>query len=194
MQAVLDEVGERLLNSDESLIRIPEVCEATGVNYGSVYHHFGSREGVIDAAYNMLFSQFAAEDIRILRAVSETSNSLGEYVANMSALTGTFSSGPERIRRRSIRVRIVAASLTRPQLRDLIGVTQQGVTEELSNLVQNGQDRGWLRSDVSAHSISVVLQSLLVGRVIDDVSSTPIDPVEWENSIAVLLMSLLNKE
>ena len=54
MQAVLDAVAERLMAGDELLIRIPEICEATGVNYGSVYHHFGSREGVIDAAYNMI--------------------------------------------------------------------------------------------------------------------------------------------
>ena len=44
MQAVLDEVALRLSTTDESLIRIPDICEATGVNYGSVYHHFGSRE------------------------------------------------------------------------------------------------------------------------------------------------------
>lgn len=61
MQAVLDAVGERLMNADESLIRIPEICEATGVNYGSVYHHFGSREGVIDAAYHQMFTKLAEE-------------------------------------------------------------------------------------------------------------------------------------
>jgi len=32
MQAVLDEVGRRLVSGDESQIRIPEICEATGVN------------------------------------------------------------------------------------------------------------------------------------------------------------------
>ena len=40
MQAVLDAVAERLMAGDELLIRIPEICEATGVNYGSVTNHF----------------------------------------------------------------------------------------------------------------------------------------------------------
>ena len=35
MQAVFDAVAERLMAGDELLIRIPEICEATGVNYGS---------------------------------------------------------------------------------------------------------------------------------------------------------------
>jgi AcrR family transcriptional regulator len=68
MQAVLDAVAERLMAGDELLIRIPEICEATGVNYGSVYHHFGSREGVIDAAYDVIFTRLVEEDIRTFAA------------------------------------------------------------------------------------------------------------------------------
>lgn len=191
MQAVLDEVGDRLLAGDEAQIRIPDICEATGVNYGSVYHHFGSREGVIDAAYNMLFSRFADEDIQLLRLVSERASNVEDYVASMSALSGTFISGSERARRRAIRVRILAASLTRPQLRELIGESQQRLTAELMCIAQVGQERGWLRNDLSARSIAVALQALIVGRVVDDVSTAPIDPEEWQRFMTALMVSLL---
>ena len=96
MQAVLDEVCKQLMSTDESLIRIPDVCKATGVNYGSVYHHFGSREGVIDAAYNMLFSQLAEEDIQVLRDVNDSAATLDEYVAALTPLVERFSSGPDQ--------------------------------------------------------------------------------------------------
>src|SRR5271170_7544925 len=86
MQAVLDAVGDRLMKADELLIRIPEICEATGVNYGSVYHHFGSREGVIDAAYNMIFSRLVEEDIRTFRQVNESAETLDEYVRLMQPI------------------------------------------------------------------------------------------------------------
>jgi len=72
---------------DESLIRIPDVCKATGVNYGSVYHHFGSREGVIDAAYNVLFSKLAEEDIHLLREVSDSATTLDEYMGRWPHLS-----------------------------------------------------------------------------------------------------------
>jgi len=62
MQAVLEAVEARLMTTDESLIRIPDICDETGINYGSVYHHFGSREGVIDAAYIKMFNEFMDED------------------------------------------------------------------------------------------------------------------------------------
>ncbi|HEY1222360.1 MAG TPA: TetR/AcrR family transcriptional regulator [Acidimicrobiales bacterium] len=192
MQAVLDEVCEQLMNSDESLIRIPDVCKATGVNYGSVYHHFGSREGVIDAAYNMLFSKLAEEDIQVLRDVSDTATSLDEYMAALAPLVERFSSGPDRLKRRSIRVRIVAASITRPELRVLIGLTQNRLTDELVRLVALGQDRGWLRRDITARSIAVALQVLIFGRILDDISLSPIDTSEWEFAMGAFFASLFN--
>src|SRR5271170_6160475 len=95
MQAVLDAVADRLLVGDELAIRIPEICEATGVNYGSVYHHFGSREGVIDAAYNMIFARFVEEDLAIFgSSVDESVESLEEYVDVMGPLVATMHSGP----------------------------------------------------------------------------------------------------
>jgi AcrR family transcriptional regulator len=191
MQAVLDAVGERLMNADESLIRIPEICEATGVNYGSVYHHFGSREGVIDAAYHQMFTKLAEEDIAVLHMVSVSSQSHDDYIGSVQALIGTFASGDERKARRALRARIVAASMTRPELRVLIGGTQSRLTSELRRIVEYGQERNWLTPSISAHTIAVMIQVLLVGRTIDDVSATPIDNAEWELSMGLLLAVLL---
>src|SRR5277367_4807855 len=191
MQAVLDAVGDRLMRADESLIRIPEICEATGVNYGSVYHHFGSREGVIDAAYHQMFTKLAEEDIAVLHMVSVSSQSHDDYIVSVQALIGTFASGEERKARRALRARIVAASMTRPELRVLIGGTQSRLTSELRRIVEYGQERNWLTPAISAHTIAVMIQVLLVGRTIDDVSTTPIDNAEWELSMGLLLAVLL---
>jgi AcrR family transcriptional regulator len=187
MQAVLDAVGERLMKADESLIRIPEICEATGVNYGSVYHHFGSREGVIDAAYHQMFTKLAEEDIATLQVVSVSARTFEEYLVSMQALVGTFASSDERRARRALRARIVAASMMRPELRELIGATQSRLTLELRSIVEYGQQREWLNRELSAHSVAVLIQVLLVGRTLDDVSTTPIDNAEWESSMGTLL-------
>jgi AcrR family transcriptional regulator len=191
MQAVLDAVGERLMKADESLIRIPEICDATGVNYGSVYHHFGSREGVIDAAYHQMFTKLAEEDIATLQLVSVSSQSFEEYLVAMQGLIGTFASSDERRARRALRARIVAASMMRPELRELIGATQSRLTRELGSIIEYGQQRGWLNSALSGPSVAVLIQVLLVGRTLDDVSTTPIDNSEWETSMAILLSVII---
>lgn len=193
MRAVLDAVAERLMDGAESLIRIPEICEATGVNYGSVYHHFGSREGVIDAAYNMIFSRLVEDDIVRLREIGEASDTLEEYVSAMRPLVELMSAGPDRMARRAMRVRIVAAAQTRKELRVLIGETQARLTDEMVRIAEHGQNRGWLRRDVTARSIAVLVQVVIFGRTLDDVSSEPINQTDWEQAIYALFLDMLNR-
>jgi AcrR family transcriptional regulator len=192
MRAVLEAVSERLMVSDEILIRIPEICESTGVNYGSVYHHFGSREGVIDAAYSLIFSKMVEEDLVSLRQINESLETFDEYVDAIRPVLERISSGEDRVLRRAIRSRIVAAAITRPELRVLIGVNQARLTKELLRIAEFAQLRGWMRRDVSAHSIAMLMQAVLLGRTLDDISTDPISDGEWEQTLVALFMEMLN--
>jgi AcrR family transcriptional regulator len=193
MQTVLEAVAERLMGADEMLIRIPEICEATGINYGSVYHHFGSREGVIDAAYDMIFSRLVEEDLRVIRQVNETVQSLDEYIAVMRPIVATLSSGPQRKARRALRMRIVAAASTRPELEALVGATQARLTEDLRRLTEFAQERQWLRDDISARFLAVLFQILIFGRTLDDISNDPIEEDVWGSSLSLLFVELLKR-
>lgn len=193
MQAVLDAVAERLMAGDELLIRIPEICEATGVNYGSVYHHFGSREGVIDAAYDVIFTRLVEEDIRTFADVNESVETLEEYLSVMAPIVSRLSSGPERQARRAMRFRIVAAASTRPRLKEMIGKSQARLTDDLCTLTAFAQSKKWLRDDLSPKALSVLFQILVFGRALDDVSDDPVEEAVWEETIGVLFLDLLNK-
>jgi AcrR family transcriptional regulator len=193
MQTVLDAVAERLMTGDELLIRIPEICEATGVNYGSVYHHFGSREGVIDAAYDMIFTRLVEEDIQTFATVNESVETLDEYLQVMAPIVSRLSSGEERKARRAMRFRIVAAASTRPRLKEMIGKSQARLTEDLCTLTAFAQSKKWLRDDLSPKALSVLFQILVFGRALDDVSIDPVEEAVWEQTIGVLFLDLLNK-
>ena len=134
-----------------------------------------------------MFTKLAEEDLATLQLVSVSAQSFEEYLVALQGLVGTFASSEGRRARRALRARIVAASMMRPELRKLIGATQSRLTEELRSIVEYGQQRGWLNQDLSAHAVAVLIQVLLVGRTLDDVSTTPIDNVEWESAMAILL-------
>jgi AcrR family transcriptional regulator len=191
MRTVLEAVAERLRDSDESLLRIPEVCRATGVNYGSVYHHFGSREGVIDAAYELMFSEIIEADTAATRRAVEGATTFAEFLGRIEGILGAVSSGDDRRTSRSMRLRIVAASVTRPRLRAIIGEAQAKLTNELASIVESAQERGWMRRDVPARSMAVVVQVVVFGRNLDDVSSDPIPESEWSAFIYQLFALLL---
>ena len=191
MQAVLDAVAERLMVGDELAIRIPEICDATGVNYGSVYHHFGSREGVIDAAYDMIFSRLVEEDLALFEQVNDSVDSLEEYLAVMGPIVATLSSGPARKKRRALRIRIVAAAATRPRLKGTDwrepGSTHRGA----SSSHRVGPEEGVAARGHPGPSLAVLFQILIFGRALDDVSREPIDEELWESSMGLLFADLL---
>ncbi len=193
MLAVLNAVAERLAAGDEIAIRIPEICDATGVNYGSVYHHFGSREGVIDSAYDMMFSRLVEEDLAVFRQVNDTVETLDEYVTVMQPIIATLSAGPERKARRALRIRIVAAAATRPRLKELIGATQARLTDDLRELTAFAQKREWLRDDIAPEALAVLFQILIFGRALDDASNSPIDEYTWQTSMGTLFLELLKR-
>lgn len=192
VQAVLDAVIERLLVNDETSIRIPEICTATGVNYGSIYHHFGSREGVIDAAYVSMFSSLVEQDIAMLRHLFEDATTLEEYLSGLEPILTRYSSNEERVARLALRVRILAACATRPAMRDAIGLAQARLTNELSAIVERGQEAGWILPNVSTHAVAVFLQSLLFGRIQDDMSILPLRDDDWQQLMRVTLFSLVH--
>ena len=61
----------------------------------------------------------------------------------------------------------------------------------MQTIVEYGQQREWLNRELSAHAVAVLIQVLLVGRTLDDVSATPIDNAEWEASMAILLSVII---
>ena len=94
------------------MIRIPEIRETAGVNYGSVYHHFGSREGLIDAAYRNVH---------------------------------------DRTRKK------------------------------------------WFRKDLDARAMAVMFQVVVIGRVLDDISSQPVTENEWGPIVTRALSAFLTE-
>ena len=50
IDAVVEAAMAALEREGESGVRIAEICDVTGVSYGTVYHHFGDRAGLIRAA------------------------------------------------------------------------------------------------------------------------------------------------
>jgi AcrR family transcriptional regulator len=183
MRTVLEAVAERLREGDETRLRIPEVCAATGVNYGSVYHHFGSREGVIDAAYEMMFGEIIDDDIAATHAAIDDSEDFATFLAAAGRILDSVSVGERRRASRSMRLRIIAASVTRPELREMIGATQSRLTDELAMAVLTCQDRGWVRRGLDPRAVAVLLQVVVFGRNLDDASAEPLSEELWSGFV-----------
>lgn len=184
MAKAVEAVAERLLHEDENLIRIPEICEATGVNYGSVYHHFGSREGLIDAAYLHLYEATSREDADKMLEIAKQSTDKDDFFRSLRTVLRASIGDPGRSDRRKFRLRILAAALVRPDLQEAIAEIQDAITNDLTEMVTIGQEKGWFRHDLDARAVAVMFQVVVLGRVLDDISSTPLTEDQWGPVVA----------
>jgi len=187
MAKVIEEVARRLLEVDESQIRIPEICQASGVNYGSVYHHFGSRQGVINAAYAKVFEDLAEIDIQIIEEMVSSITTFDEFALVTYQMFTEVVGDDKRKRERYIRLRIFAMCETQPALKAAIAGIQKHITDRIANVVAGFIKHGWMRSDVDPQEIAVAVQTITFGRLMDEHSLTPLSDVMWNQMLQSLL-------
>lgn len=172
----------------EASVRIDDILNETGISKGSLYHHFGGREGLIAAARVTQFSRFVAEDAKNIRETLTKTTTLEEFIAATSALVQTGNS-VERERARHNRLSVIASSHGRPELRESLALQQHSHTEHIADAVRYGQSKGWIRNDIDARAVAVFVQSYNLARVLLDLDTEPVSVDEWENVVRVALGS-----
>jgi hypothetical protein len=123
--------------------------------------------------------------------INESASTREEFIDAIRPVLRRFSPGQD-VAKQEIRVRILAAALTRPDLRVSIGLAQTRLADELMRVIEFGQDREWLRSDVSAHYIGLCLRAIVFGRTVVYASFPPIDDHEWERMMNVIFTQMLS--
>lgn len=175
----------------EASVRIDDILNETGISKGSLYHHFGGREGLIAAARVTQFSRFVAEDAKNIRDTLTKTNTIEEFIAATSSLV-ELGDNLERERARHNRLSVIASSYGRPDLRDSLALQQHSHTETIAEAVRYGQQRGWIRSDVDARALAVFVQGYNLARVLLDIDTEPVSSSDWDHVVRVALGSFFN--
>lgn len=162
----------------EAALRIEPILDAAGVTPPSLYHHFGSREGLVIAAQIERYTRQTKTDIAAIgRAVAQctTSDEL------RTALRITWSrSLAQRSESRWRRISVVGSAYARPELADAVARAQDEIVDALTEILEPCLERGWLRPDLDLASTIAWHHSLLIGRVFMEHGQRAGDPAEWD--------------
>ena len=166
----------------ESAVRIQEISAVTGVSIGSIYHHFGDREGLIRATHVHNFSKTVRKDIERFRdwmgQMHSTQEIANNYNAMMTFLVEHFAAhSPWE------RTAILGNTVGRPLLQRALAEVQHELTNSLAETMQLLKDRGMLKPHLSPRSAAVVVLGMLFGRVIGELDLTPVRDEEWNQSM-----------
>ena len=158
----LDRVGLAEIDID-SLLRKSKISK------GSLYHHFGSKNGLLAAAEAQQFMKYLKREGETFRKLIEdcvTKQKFVDLVAAVMKITRLESN----LDFRKKRVRAIAMSFNDEILAQVLKNAQIEVTEYLAGSFQIAKDRGWVKPDTDLMALSYWIQGVFIGHVMLDIT------------------------
>jgi AcrR family transcriptional regulator len=188
-ERVIDVVLELLEHGGESAVRIDDVRDRSGVSIGSIYHHFGDRDGLIVAGQLRRFARYAEAEIAALSTIVERSRDLDEFRRAIRQLTLRTAS-EVRVAERWGRIAVLGSTVGRPALLHEIRLLQTRITDEFQAHVAQGQARGFFRSDLDARATALFVEAYTLGLALNDLDEHAVSERAWEKVIWAVLDGL----
>lgn len=185
---VVDSARRAMNRAGESAVRVQEISMETGVSIGSIYHHFGDREGLIRAAYVGQFSEIVKADIERLKSWSIAINNAQDLRAHYDEMLAFLAKHFE-IMPLAERAAIVGSALGRKDLRDAIAEAHTRLTDGLTEVMHNLSQAGVLKAHLVPRAAAQVILGLLHGRVLAELDNDQTTSAEDWNKAALSALS-----
>lgn len=167
-------------------LTIAAVLERSGVAYGSLYHHYEDFSDLVEQAVVERYSRRVKVSIELVRSLL-TSRDAADFRERSEALfRESFS--PDRHPNRLERAEALGSLKGRPRLQERLAAVQQELTDSQAEVLGEAQSRGWVRPDVDVVAVSALIQAVVLGRIVDDVSAHPVGREAW-NAVAMRAVS-----
>jgi AcrR family transcriptional regulator len=187
---LIDSVTELLETHQPHEITIEMVLQVSEVSSGSIYHHFENFPDLVDQALVKSYARFGDLQIELMQSSVDNASNAQEYERNLHEIiriTHGEGRGPMRIRR----AYILAQGATRAEMRELLAVEQNRLTDGLADTIRQAQDNGWVRAELDPRVISTFVQAYGVGRVVDDVADPGVDNDRWIDLVCHVISSAM---
>jgi len=188
---LINTVSEMLDGDHPQNILVEDVLAASGVARGSLYHHFGDFPALIEATLVRRFSAGVDFTNAVIADIVASSTSAAEFFTRMYEMS-IDTQDPQRAHRRAERARELGMANSNQRFRDQLSVEQERLTNTLRDAVVMAQEKEWIRNDLDSRAIAVFLQAYTLGRAVDDVAVTKVDPEAWNKLIRAVTEPLAN--
>lgn len=169
---------------------LDRMIEQSGVARSSVYHHFGGRDAVIAAV----------ETSRTMRSLERGMSEFEKALDNMSSGEEAFQlielgmrvfGSPENRQLRGRRISSLAAAHSASAIREVLAKDQEWGSEHLARLLEKVRERGLADPVEPLLGLAYVIQSMLVGRILVDISDDPELDKQWEDAALMTLRMVI---
>ena len=178
-QKILDEAIRIIEANGEAGLRVHDIEVAVDVTPPSIYHFFGSREGLVSAAQAerlvRSFAEFNAVSDAILSRVSSRAE-LREAIRDLLAKVYD----PSRSLPRRQRLFALGSAEGRPELAVILGEAARSFLRQLAESFQVFQDNCWIRPDLDLEAFIQWLAGQILGRIYIEIGCEPAPNPAWD--------------
>ena len=158
---------EELERNGSINFNLETVLRESGVSRGSLYHHFGSRIGLISRCEAELLKKSLKADnegVRLLINMGVSGKELFEILALQIRTNGS----PDALARRQRRIRTLALAMEDATLRAMLTEAQDKGSKFFAESLALAQEKGLIRPIVDLEALSYLVQSMFLGRILVD--------------------------
>jgi len=178
-QKILDETIRIIDTSGEASVRVHDLEVAVGITAPSIYHFFGSREGLIaEAQAERLLRSFQRYDSAVDAAVATVNSRESGRVALHQILQEMYD--PSRTIERQRRLFAMGSAEGRPELAARIAEMTRLFIANSAKRLQPLQDNGWIRPELDLQAFSYWLSGQILGRVYIEIGWESTTYPEWD--------------
>jgi AcrR family transcriptional regulator len=157
--------------------QIPAIVDEVHVARSSVYHFFGSREGLLAAATAERYRRsLLAENTTPVDDAAECSSEQ-EFLEFITGQLIRVATDPVTAEKRRARVVMGAEALEHEELSAEVAVAQQALVDAMADIVRQAQELGIANPEVDATSYASWLHGMTLGRTLTESSCA--DPQKW---------------
>ena len=189
IDAVLVEANKAIKEGGESAVRVQEISAKTKVSIGSIYHHFGDRDGLIRAAYMQTFRGAIQKDIDRVKHFMMKMTSAKEMAEHYDEMLAFLNHHFEKLPARD-RASTIGSTTGRPLLKAAIVGVQSELVTSLTEVMELLKERGILKPHLEPRAAAVFTLGMLHGRVIAEFDSTPVGDQAWNESMLTAFSGL----
>jgi hypothetical protein len=196
---ILDAAKALIEEHGEAGLRMNDLVDQSGTTVGSIYHFYGSREGVIEAVRAEQFRQVLAtngtqRDVQELVDALNAVQDRGELVGLATTfLTRFFTDQAAEELWQTFE--IIGSARLRPGLRQAVIDVQSRLNSDYAQVIAVLQEKGLIRSELDARTLAVFIQAFVVGRLLGLMDEAePLTKEKWAVVVQHFLGSILAPE